>query len=83
MLLVLAFSWTCCGALIAEVHNAQIFYGGSGYVDMLISSDGSDNLAAFSAQLKITQTLQLSVTDMQNLMTFKHRMSLRRSVVFW
>lgn len=54
LLLVLAFSATCFGDLIIEVQDAQIAYGGSGYVDVLISSDGSDNLAAFSADMKIT-----------------------------
>ena len=54
LLLLLAFSTTCFGDLIIEVQDAQIAYGGSGYVDVLISSDGSDNLAAFSADLKIT-----------------------------
>lgn len=52
--LVLALSTTCFGDLIIEVQDAQIAYGGSGYVDVLISSDGSDNLAAFSANMKIT-----------------------------
>lgn len=54
ILVVLACSAGCRGDLIIEVQDAQIPYGGSGYVDVLISSDSSDPLFAFSARMNIT-----------------------------
>ncbi len=54
ILVVLACSAGCRGDLVIEVQDAQIPYGGSGYVDVLISSDSSDLLLAFSAKMNIT-----------------------------
>jgi len=54
ILVVLACSAGCRGDLIIEVQDAQIPYGGSGYVDVLISSNSSDPLFAFSAKMNIT-----------------------------
>lgn len=54
ILFVLACSAGCRGELIIEVQDAQIPYGGSGYVDVLISSNSSDPLSAFNARINIT-----------------------------
>jgi len=54
ILVVLACSAGCRGDLVIEVQDAQIPYGGSGYVDVLISSNSSDPLNAFSAKMNIT-----------------------------
>lgn len=55
ILFVLACSAGCRGELIIEVQDAQIPYGGSGYVDVLISSNSSDPLSAFNARINITR----------------------------
>lgn len=50
----------CRGDLIIQVHDAQIAYGGSGFVDVTVSGGAADDLSAFSAQMKITTAATLN-----------------------
>ncbi len=51
---LLASSVCANGAIIVQVQNATITTGGSGFVDVMISSAGSDNLYAAGYEFEIT-----------------------------
>jgi hypothetical protein len=51
---VLLLGTPCHADLIIQVQDAQLAYGSEGFIDILISSSGTDNLMAFSAVVQIT-----------------------------
>lgn len=53
-LLVLTCGSPLSAAIMVQVQNATITTGGTGFVDVLIESTGSDNLASFGLEFQIS-----------------------------
>jgi hypothetical protein len=49
---VLLLGTPCHADLIIQVQDAQLAYGAEGFIDILISSTGTDNLTGFSAVIE-------------------------------
>lgn len=49
---VLLLGTPCHADLIIQVQDAQLAYGSEGFIDILISSNGTDNLLGFSAVIE-------------------------------
>lgn len=63
LLLLSSASWA---DLIVDIQDASFSPGGTGFVDVLISSNSTDDLGRFSAKFQITQTSGGGVLAFQN-----------------
>ena len=54
LIVVLSASTSCFGDIIVDVQNASISAGGTGFIDVLISSDVTDNLFQSAYHFEIT-----------------------------